>query len=66
MDGINGTLSAVLNEREKQITALARKYAVPYNDLGKKLTIAQKDFSDMVADLTGDEFALKGLQLLNK
>ena len=66
LDGINGTLSAVLNEMEKQITALARKYAVPYNDLGKKLTIAQKDFSDMVADLTGDEFALKGLQLLNK
>jgi len=66
MEGINGTLTSVLGEMEKQITALARKYAVPYNDLGKKLTIAQKDFSDMVADLTGDEFALKGLQLLNK
>ena len=66
MEGINGTLTSVLGEMEKQITVLARKYAVSYNDLGQKLAIAQKDFSDMVAELTGDEFALKGLQLLNK
>lgn len=66
MEGINGTLTSILGEMEKQITVLARKYAVPYNELGQRLTIVQKEFFDMVAELTGDEFALKGLQLLNK
>ena len=66
MDGINSTLISVLSEMEKRITSLARKYAVSYNELGQQLAVAQKELSDLVADLTGDELSLKGLQQLNK
>ena len=65
-EGINGTLTAVLSELEKRITALARKYATSYSDLTEQLATAQTELSALVADLTGDEFALKGLQELNK
>ena len=66
LEGINGTLTSVLNEMEKSITTLARKYAVSYNDLGVQLDEAQQELSKLVADLTGDEFALQGLNQLNK
>ena len=66
LEGINGTLTAVLSELEKQITTLARKYATSYSDLTEQLATAQTELSALVADLTGDEFALKGLQELNK
>lgn len=64
--GINGTLTAVLSEMEKSITALSRKYAVSYSDLGQQLAEAQGELAELVADLTGDEFALEGLKQLNK
>lgn len=66
LEGINGTLTAVLSELEKQITTLSRKYATSYSDLTEQLATAQTELSALVADLTGDEFALKGLQELNK
>jgi type I restriction enzyme M protein len=66
MEGINGTLISALGEMEKRITSLARKYAVSYNELGKQLAEAQKDLSDLVDDLTGDELSLEGLLQLNK
>lgn len=66
VDGINGTLTAVLSEMEKRITALAKKYAISYNDLGQQLAEAQQELSELVADLTGDEFALQGLKQLNQ
>ena len=67
MAGIQGTLTSVLGEMEKKITALAKKYAVSYNDLGQQLAEAQDELKDLVADLTGDAFALEGLrQLTNK
>lgn len=64
--GINGTLTYVLSEMEKSIKALSRKYAVSYRVLGEQLEEAQSELADLVADLTGDEFALQGLQQLNK
>ena len=66
MEGINGTLTSVLGEMEKRIASLARKYAISYNELGQQLAVAQKELSDLLADLTGDELSLEGLQQLNK
>ena len=54
-----GKLAQVLAELEKRITALARKYATSYNDLSEQLATAQAELSALVAELTGDEFALK-------
>ena len=66
LEGINGTLTTVLSEMEKSITSLSRKYAVSYRDLGLQLAEAQSELADLVAELTGDKFALEGLQQLNK
>ncbi len=64
--GINDTLTEVLRTIETKVTALAKKYAVSYSELGKQLGEARQQMADLVADLTGDAFALKGLQELNK
>lgn len=65
-EGINGTLTTVLAEMEKQISFLARKYAISYCDIGLQLVDTQQELSNLVADLIGDEFALEGLRQLNK
>ena len=65
-DGINGTLTSELDKMEKGITSLAGKYAVSYNDLEQQLVEAQQDLSGLIDDLTGDEFAISGLQNLIK
>ncbi len=65
-DGINGTLTAELDKMEKGIMTLASKYAVSYNDLERQLVEAQQDLSGLIDDLTGDEFAISGLQNLIK
>ena len=44
-----------------QIKALAAKYAVSYNDLNAQLTEAQNELASLISDLTGDEFAIRGL-----
>jgi type I restriction enzyme M protein len=44
-----------------QIKALAAKYAVSYNDLNAQLKDAQDELSNLISDLTGDEFAILGL-----
>ena len=64
--GIDMTLTEVLRTLETKVTALAKKYAVSYRELGEQLSEAKQQMTDLVADLTGDAFALKGLQELNK
>ena len=64
--GINDTLTDVLKAVETRVTALANKYAVSYKELGEQMAEAKQQMADLVADLTGDAFALKGLRELNK
>lgn len=64
--GIKGTLTAVLSELEKSITTLSRKYALSYCVLEQQLADAHSELSELVSNLTGDEFALEGLKQLNK
>lgn len=61
-EGINGTLSDVLTTLEKTVAALEAKYAVSYNEINSNITDAQNELSGLIAQLTGDEFAIKGLQ----
>lgn len=46
------------------IYALAQKYATSYNDLNTQLVEAQDELSNLISDLTGDEFAILGLNEL--
>ena len=63
--GINDTLTDVLKAVETRVTALANKYAVSYKELGEQMAEAKQHMADLVADLTGDEYALEGLRNLN-
>ena len=63
--GINNTLTDVLKAVETRVTALANKYAVSYKELGEQMAEAKQQMADLVADLTGDEYALEGLRNLN-
>lgn len=63
--GINDTLKDVLKAVETRVTALANKYAVSYKELGEQMAEAKQQMADLVADLTGDEYALEGLRNLN-
>ena len=44
-----------------QVKALAEKYAVSYNDLNAQLTEAQNELANLISDLTGDDFTIRGL-----
>ena len=64
--GINGSLAAVLSALEAVALALSRKYAVSYQQIDDEITQANEELSQLVSQLTGDEFAIKGLEALIK
>ena len=61
-EGISGTLTTVLAALEKSVVALEAKYAVSYNEIENSIVDAQNELSELIGQLTGDEFAVKGLQ----
>lgn len=44
-----------------KVKGLAQKYATSYNDLNDQLVESQGDLANLISDLTGDEFAIRGL-----
>ncbi len=65
-EGINGTLLSVLESLEASVLALSKKYAVSYQQINRDLTSANEELTELVSQLTGDEFAIKGLTELIK
>ncbi|MDD7246806.1 MAG: type I restriction-modification system subunit M [Prevotellaceae bacterium] len=66
-EGINGALTAVLSSLETAALALSRKYAVSYQQIDDEIAQANEELSQLVSQLTGDDFAIKGLEaLINK
>ena len=51
----------VIEHLTDTVQALADKYAVTYTETTQKLTEAEHSLADLIGDLTGDEFDLKGL-----
>ena len=64
--GINGSLTAVLSALETAALALSRKYAVSYQQIDDEIAQANAELSHLVSQLTGDDFAIKGLEALIK
>ena len=64
--GISNTLTVVLSTFEKAILILEAKYAESYKDIEVKITENQSQLTELIAQLTGDEFAIKGLNNLIK
>ena len=66
-EGIHGALTAVLSTLESSALALSRKYAVSYQQIDDDIAAANTELAQLVSQLTGDEFAIKGLEaLINK
>ena len=72
MKWIDPIMDRILNSDDevevllKQVKSLAQKYAVSYKDLNSQLTETQEELSKLITDLTGDEYAILGLnELMN-
>jgi type I restriction enzyme M protein len=64
--GIENVMRDTLAALERKLVALAAKYEVSYNEINTSLTEAEDGLAKLVSQLTGDEWALKGLnELLN-
>lgn len=64
--GINGSLTVVLSALETAALALSQKYAVSYQQIDDEIAQANEELSQLVSQLTGDAFAIKGLEALIK
>lgn len=62
--GIDDTLADVLSTFENKVRALGKKYAVSCKQLNEDLEKSQKELSDLINELTGEEFAILGLNVL--
>lgn len=65
-NGINGCLHSELASLESSVLALSKKYAVSYQQINRDMAAASDELAELVGQLTGDEFAIKGLKELMK
>ena len=63
---IDNTLHAVLSALESEALAFSEKYATSYKQINDDMAVANKQLAELVEQLTGDEFAIKGLKELVK
>ena len=62
--GIDETLADVLSTFETKVLALGKKYAVSLKQLSEEEEAAQEELAGLIDELTGDEFAIRGLKEL--
>lgn len=63
---ISAMPDAVIATLADAVQSLAEKYSVTYHDIERDLASSQQTLADLVSQLTGDEFAIKGLTELIK
>ena len=51
---------------ESAALALSEKYAISYKQINDDMAVATGELAELVDQLTGDEFAIKGLKELVK
>ncbi len=59
---IEAILPAALTALEKQVNALAHKYAESYNDIEQQASASQSELAHLIDQLTGSEYDLAGLK----
>lgn len=65
-EGIDNTLRSVLSALESEALALSEKYATSYKQINDDMVVANAQLAELVEQLTGDEFAIRGLKELVK
>ncbi|WP_193161607.1 type I restriction-modification system subunit M [Microbulbifer hainanensis] len=53
--------NAVITQITSQVQALADKYAVTYSQVANEIKTTEQDLSEMLGELTGNEFDMQGL-----
>lgn len=64
--GIAKMPDAVLSNLTERINAMAEKYAVTFSDIEQELATSRDTLTELIGQLTGDEYAIKGLNELIK
>lgn len=65
-EAINALPDGVIKNLANAITALGQKYSVTYNDIENNIVASAHELNSLVAQLTGDEWTMKGLnELIN-
>jgi type I restriction enzyme M protein len=62
IDNLNKLPDEVLSEFTKSIENATKKYDTTLVDLDKEINETEKELSNMIDNLTGDEFDMKGLE----
>ncbi|MCQ2336949.1 MAG: hypothetical protein MJ010_07210 [Paludibacteraceae bacterium] len=57
---------AIIQALADSITTLSAKYAVTYNDIEQGIIESEQKLATLIGQLTGDKFAISGLQNLIK
>ena len=57
---------AIIQKLADAIKALGEKYAITYNDIERGIAESEQNLATLIGQLTGDEFAIKGLEALIK
>ena len=57
---------AIVQKLADAIKALGEKYAITYNDIERDIAESEQNLAALIGQLTGDEFAIKGLEALIK
>lgn len=65
-EGIDNTLRSVPSALESEALALSEKYATSYKQINDDMVAANEELAGLVEQLTGDEFAIRGLKELVK
>lgn len=65
-EGIDNTIRSVLSALESEALALSEKYATSYKQINDDMVAANEELAGLVEQLTGDEFAIRGLKELVK
>lgn len=63
---IDALPDAVIQTLANSVISLNEKYAVTYNDIEKDIVDSEKNLAELIEQLTGDEFAIRGLSNLIK
>ena len=65
-NGIINLADKVISALENQIDLLSQKYEIPFNDLDNQITETESTLSDMLVELTGNDYDMQGLAGLKK
>ena len=66
VDKMHGLSGIIVNTLISKLEALAKKYETTFEEVDSEITETEKLLCDMIDDLTGNEYDMKGLEELKK